>query len=162
MRSGLRQEVQLESRRPEQGQKAPLGVFEANQARNPSMPHDSHSQKENPGVQNSGCHGSTQETLERCWKAISGEGDKSRMSSALAKMLLAALWFYKKCISPWLPPACRFTPTCSEYAMEAVIKHGALKGSALAVWRLLRCQPFSKGGYDPVPEPSNSRQGPKA
>jgi hypothetical protein len=50
-----------------------------------------------------------------------------------------------------LPPSCRFTPTCSEYAMEALSKHGAWKGSLLAIWRILRCNPFCKGGYDPVP-----------
>ncbi len=76
-------------------------------------------------------------------------------ASPLAKLLLAALWLYKKCVSPWLPQACRFTPTCSAYAVEAVLAHGAMKGSALAAWRLLRCQPFCKGGYDPVPEATN-------
>ena len=50
-----------------------------------------------------------------------------------------------------LPPSCRFQPTCSQYAIEAIQKHGALKGGALAFWRILRCNPFSKGGYDPVP-----------
>jgi hypothetical protein len=54
------------------------------------------------------------------------------MSSLLARPLLAALWLYKTGVSPWLPKACRFTPTCSEYAMEALMKHGVLKGSALA------------------------------
>ncbi len=78
------------------------------------------------------------------------------MSSLLARPLLAALWLYKTGVSPWLPKACRFTPTCSEYAMEALMKHGVLKGSALALWRLLRCQPFCEGGYDPVPESTNS------
>lgn len=50
-------------------------------------------------------------------------------------------------------PCCRFTPTCSVYAITALEKHGALKGTALAVWRILRCNPLCKGGYDPVPEP---------
>ena len=50
-----------------------------------------------------------------------------------------------------LPGACRFVPTCSEYAAEAVEYHGVLRGSALTLWRLLRCQPFARGGYDPVP-----------
>jgi len=77
------------------------------------------------------------------------------MTSPLAKLILAAIWVYKKVVSPWLPPCCRFTPSCSEYAAEAVAKHGVLKGSALAAWRLLRCQPFCKGGYDPVPDIPN-------
>ena len=61
------------------------------------------------------------------------------------------LRFYKGAISPYLPVACRFVPSCSEYAAEAVAKHGLLYGSALAVWRILRCNPFAHGGYDPVP-----------
>ena len=57
---------------------------------------------------------------------------------------------YKKLISPLLPPACRFYPTCSEYAIEALREYGFFKGGAMAVWRILRCNPFCKGGYDPV------------
>ncbi len=58
---------------------------------------------------------------------------------------------YKRWISPMLPVACRFVPTCSEYAIEAISRHGAVRGSVLAVGRLLRCHPFVRGGYDPVP-----------
>jgi putative membrane protein insertion efficiency factor len=66
---------------------------------------------------------------------------------------------YKRWISPWLPPACRFHPTCSEYASEAIAVHGVWRGTGLALWRLLRCQPFSRGGFDPVPakSPAESR-----
>ncbi|MDO4543927.1 MAG: membrane protein insertion efficiency factor YidD [Clostridia bacterium] len=69
----------------------------------------------------------------------------------MKKVLIGCIRFYKKRISPSLPNACRFTPTCSEYAMEAIEKHGAIYGTALAVWRILRCNPLCKGGYDPVP-----------
>ena len=65
--------------------------------------------------------------------------------------LLGALRGYKWALSPLLPPSCRYVPTCSEYAAEAIDRHGALRGSALAVWRLLRCHPFVRGGFDPVP-----------
>ncbi len=65
--------------------------------------------------------------------------------------LLALLRFYKRHISPQLPPACRYTPTCSEYAMEAIERHGALRGGLLAVRRVISCNPLSRGGYDPVP-----------
>ncbi len=58
---------------------------------------------------------------------------------------------YRKLISPLFPPCCRFTPTCSEYALEAFQKHGAFKGLYLTIWRILRCNPFCKGGHDPVP-----------
>ena len=67
------------------------------------------------------------------------------------KGMLVMLRFYKREISPMLPPCCRYTPTCSEYAMQAVEKYGPLRGGFLALRRLLRCNPFHKGGYDPVP-----------
>lgn len=60
--------------------------------------------------------------------------------------------FYRKFISPLKAPCCRFTPTCSEYALEAFKKRGFFVGFMLTVWRVLRCNPFGKGGYDPVPE----------
>ena len=68
----------------------------------------------------------------------------------ISKVFLYILRFYKAAISPYLGNNCRFTPTCSEYAMEAISRYGALKGSWLAAGRLLRCHPFCKGGYDPV------------
>jgi len=69
----------------------------------------------------------------------------------MKKVLLAVIHFYRRHISPHLPPMCRYYPTCSCYAVEAIETHGALKGSLLAAWRVLRCNPFSVGGYDPVP-----------
>ncbi len=66
----------------------------------------------------------------------------------------AVLWLlrgYKRLLSPLLPPACRYVPTCSEYAAEAVEVHGVVRGSLLAGWRLLRCHPLARGGFDPVP-----------
>ncbi len=68
----------------------------------------------------------------------------------MKNVCIYALKFYKNYISPLLPPACRFTPTCSEYMCQAIVKHGALKGLLMGVFRLLRCNPFCKGGYDPV------------
>jgi putative membrane protein insertion efficiency factor len=64
--------------------------------------------------------------------------------------VLEVLKLYKTFISPFLPPSCRFTPTCSVYTMEAVEKYGALKGTWMGAKRILRCQPFCKGGHDPV------------
>ncbi len=71
----------------------------------------------------------------------------NNLARAVALLMLRG---YKWAISPMFPPACRYVPTCSEYAMEAIERHGALRGSRIAIWRLLRCHPFAKGGYDPV------------
>ena len=69
----------------------------------------------------------------------------------MKKVLLALIRFYQRHISPCFPARCRFTPTCSQYAIEAVRVHGILRGLALTFWRILRCNPWCRGGYDPVP-----------
>jgi len=74
----------------------------------------------------------------------------------LKRALLAIISFYKRRISPGLPPACRFQPTCSDFAYGAIDTHGALRGGAMAVWRIVRCNPLNDGGYDPVPERRSS------
>ena len=66
-------------------------------------------------------------------------------------LLIAMIRGYKKYISPAVPNACRFSPTCSEYAMQALEEWGVIRGLGLAIWRILRCNPLCKGGYDPVP-----------
>ncbi|MBY0757089.1 membrane protein insertion efficiency factor YidD [Clostridium sardiniense] len=68
----------------------------------------------------------------------------------MKKVVINLIRFYRKNISPLKNPCCRYVPTCSQYAIEAVEKHGAFRGSLMAIWRILRCNPFSKGGYDPV------------
>ena len=67
-------------------------------------------------------------------------------------ILLLPVYFYRKCISPLTPPSCRYRPTCSLYAVQAIKKHGPIKGFYLATWRILRCNPWGGYGYDPVPE----------
>ena len=69
----------------------------------------------------------------------------------MKNVFIAIIKFYQNWISPLKPPTCRFIPTCSNYAIIAIKKYGTIKGSFLTLKRLLRCQPFSKGGYDPVP-----------
>lgn len=79
----------------------------------------------------------------------------------MKRLLLALIRFYRESISPLRPPCCRFIPSCSTYAMEAIQVHGALKGSSLAIWRILRCHPFHKDKnyiYDPVPPKKNRRK----
>lgn len=69
----------------------------------------------------------------------------------MKRVPLAMIAFYQRWLSPLLPPSCRFYPSCSQYAYEAIDKYGILKGGLLAGWRLLRCNPFNKGGFDYVP-----------
>lgn len=69
----------------------------------------------------------------------------------MKRALIALVRFYRAAVSPYRHPCCRFTPTCSQYALEALEKYGAIHGGYLAVRRVLRCNPLHKGGYDPVP-----------
>ena len=68
----------------------------------------------------------------------------------MKKVLILLIKGYKKILSPYLPPSCRFYPTCSTYAIQAIGKYGIIKGGMKAIYRILRCNPFNKGGYDPV------------
>ena len=72
-------------------------------------------------------------------------------TKTLGWLLMLPIRFYRKFISPLTPPSCRFTPTCSQYAIEAITKHGPIKGTWLAIKRVLRCRPGGGSGYDPVP-----------
>ena len=79
-------------------------------------------------------------------------GEPGTLHTVLRSVVTAPLRFYRRFLSPLKPPMCRFHPTCSQYAIGAIEHHGVLRGTGLAVWRLLRCQPFCRGGHDPVPE----------
>lgn len=79
------------------------------------------------------------------------------MKRVLRTIAILPIRFYQLFISPVLPPACRFTPTCSAYAVEAIMTHGLLRGGWLAVKRLSRCHPWGGSGYDPVPPPRDHR-----
>lgn len=73
------------------------------------------------------------------------------MRQAISYILILPIKFYRYCISPMLPAACRYTPSCSQYATEAISKHGPIKGLWLAIKRISRCHPWGGSGYDPVP-----------
>ena len=75
----------------------------------------------------------------------------SRSRRIVALPFIGLIRFYQKCISPLTPPSCRYTPTCSQYAIEAIRKYGVIKGTWLAVKRIARCHPWGGSGYDPVP-----------
>ena len=94
----------------------------------------------------------TEPATDRQEQTAQAAQDDSQQLSLAVRLLSYPVKFYRHFISPLLPPSCRFTPTCSQYALEALRVHGALKGSWLTIWRLLRCNPFNRHvGYDPVP-----------
>lgn len=96
-----------------------------------------------PGSTNS----ETEITMSIIWNS---QPETTEAPNPLQRAIVMLLRAYKWGISPMFRPACRYVPTCSEYAMEAVDRYGVIRGGLLALWRLLRCHPFVKGGYDPV------------
>ena len=80
----------------------------------------------------------------------------------MARLLMLPIRGYRRFLSPLLPPTCRFTPSCSTYAMKALQTHGALRGSWLTMRRIARCHPFHPGGYDPVPPPKGTVEPPES
>ncbi|MEM6988755.1 MAG: membrane protein insertion efficiency factor YidD [Pseudomonadota bacterium] len=79
----------------------------------------------------------------------------------MRRILTLIIRFYQLCLSPYFPASCRYHPTCSAYAIEAIEQHGALRGGWLAVCRIVRCNPWSLGGHDPVPPKSKSTANPQ-
>lgn len=113
------------------------------------MPDHIHTAESHPEHENAGCCKSAGTSVPQ--SGTVPDFPDVKLSFSLSGFLLLLLVGYKRFISPLLPRCCRFTPTCSAYAAEAVMVHGPFKGIMLAAWRLMRCQPFCKGGYDPVP-----------
>jgi putative membrane protein insertion efficiency factor len=83
------------------------------------------------------------------------------LHSALVRIVLAPILIYSRFISPALPPRCKYHPSCSAYAVQAIERYGILRGLVLAAWRLLRCNPFSYGGYDPPEAQTLFRRAPR-
>jgi len=80
----------------------------------------------------------------------------------LRRIAVRVVRLYQRFVSPFLPASCRFSPTCSEYAIDAIEEHGLIRGSLLASWRIARCNPWSRGGFDPVPSAHGHRRIPTA
>lgn len=100
------------------------------------------------GIGKRGWVSSDRECFDASWR--SSQNNEKEDGIILKKILIALIKFYRKYLSPLKKTKCPYYPTCSTYGLEAVEKYGAFKGGALAAWRILRCNPFSKGGYDPL------------
>ena len=146
MRSDLQPEVQPQSRGSQSGAAAVVGEFPTSETGNDPVPHPADPPPQTDGVRPDPDHRGTDEAAGRARSLV------SRLSRLPALGAIGSIRVYQILISPWLPVRCRFRPTCSQYAIEAFRKRGFLAGVVLTAWRLLRCQPFCKGGYDPVPE----------
>lgn len=139
----MREKIQQQSCLEKSGTQDNMGIFPPSETGSFTCPHPIHRKKRNCGEETDGGRGIHSETVET---------SKPLERFNMTMPFVFILRLYQKIISPWIFPCCRFTPSCSQYAISALEKHGVLKGSALAVWRLLRCQPFCRGGYDPVPD----------
>ena len=146
MRRDLQQKVQsaLGSAKPRQT--AVVGEFPDVETGTSRLPYTPDPAPENDGVRPDAGDCRTGQTVDETGCACSGK------VSIAARLLIFPIRVYQRLISPWLPSQCRFFPTCSHYAVEALQKRGVWMGLWLTLWRLLRCQPWCRGGYDPVPE----------
>jgi hypothetical protein len=142
----MRKEVQQESRDQKSCTETSVGVFPDAEDEPRARSSGDDSPAENDGVETAGSSGTDAESVQKV-RSFTGVVKSFR----LTWIAVGAIKIYQWTISPLLPRCCRFTPSCSQYAIDAFKLHGMLKGSALTVWRLLRCQPFGKGGFDPVP-----------
>ena len=142
----MQQKVQSAVCDPEPGTASVVGEFQNVEAPSRSVPCFTHPPQKDVEVQLAANGAGS------CSTSCVGRCSDGRKSSFPARVLICLVRGYQLLISPWFPPCCRFTPSCSNYAIEALRKRGFWMGSFLTVWRLLRCQPFVRGGYDPVPD----------
>ena len=146
MRYYMQQKISCKSCEKEQGKKIGPGISAIDRCGKCSaLQSGDHPSQGNPESQDA-CG---EECLGKCDEA-GGNPDRSN-TGFFAGLCILLIRFYRCVVSPLFPPCCRFQPTCSMYAISALQIHGFFKGSLLTVWRILRCNPFSKGGYDPVP-----------
>lgn len=138
-------EIQPAGRGTQPGTADPVGEFQNSETASAALPSCSDSPSEAENVQKAAGNCGT------CATACQTGSDLQRKSGFFAGILILFIRIYQKLIAPLLPDCCRFEPTCSHYAVEALQVHGLWKGTFLTIWRLMRCQPFCKGGYDPVP-----------
>lgn len=146
----MQQEIQRTIGCQKSGKTVALGEFPDAETRSSGLPDSADSPQKNDEIQPDSDYRRVGRTACKCRSSAAGS------CGIAARLLILPIRFYQKFISPLFPPCCRFTPSCSAYAVEALQKRGFWMGSVLTIWRLLRCNPFCRGGYDPVPDKSNA------
>ena len=139
------QKVQSACCEAQPGQTPPVGEFPAVEGVHACMPHNSDPAAQNGVPETSGSDPGTRRNAGKRGTCSAGN------CGFAARVLIVIIKLYQRVLSPLCPGCCRFQPTCSSYAIEALQLHGVWRGCCLTVWRLLRCQPFCRGGWDPVP-----------
>ena len=147
----MREKVQSAGSGPESGQTPDVGKFPAVEAGDRHLPSGADPASEHDEVEAAPGNPGTR------FHAVSGGDDSAGSCGFAARMLIGCIRFYQAAVSPYLPDCCRFTPTCSHYGVEALRVHGFWKGGLLTCWRVLRCQPFCRGGFDPVPSAKSKK-----
>ncbi|MFA6713970.1 MAG: membrane protein insertion efficiency factor YidD [Victivallales bacterium] len=142
----MREEIQQVSREKEPGEKAPVGIVPVVESTNITRISDYDTSTEDCRTEAAGSRAAVGKTSP-------GSGIVKTVLNCLnpKHAFIAAVKLYRVCVSPWFPPCCRFEPTCSAYVQDALTEHGLLKGVYLSFLRIIRCHPFCRGGYDPVP-----------
>jgi uncharacterized protein len=146
----MRKKIQQQGSSKKPSSQTSLGIVSLTESQGSSCTPDNDSKKIHYDCKTAGCSGGS--------SGFDDQGKTNRDGiaySAIAGLMIFIVILYQKIISPWLPAACRFSPTCSHYAIEALKIHGFFRGSALTLWRVLRCHPFCRGGFDPVPLTGN-------
>lgn len=144
----MRQKIQQESCFKEQGKTPPERIVPPTESGVDSQTLPPHCETVDDGKKPAECTGRHDKSPEE-------SGNDEGRPSIIVLPLICMIKFYKALISPIIPPCCRFTPTCSVYAVTALSRHGLLYGGWLMIYRILRCQPFCNGGHDPVPPKGN-------
>ena len=142
----MQQKVRHKSGKKKQSQKTGQRISQTHRCRHGSAMQSCHHSKTGNSQSKDAC-------CEKCLGTCSetGKYPEKSMPGLLTVPFIFLIKVYRFAISPLFPPCCRFRPTCSDYALTALRVHGLFKGSVLTMWRILRCNPFTKGGYDPVP-----------
>lgn len=152
----MQPEIQSARRGTEPCPPVDVGKFPPAQQADPALPCCSDSTAQDKKCNSAGSHERADGTPLLC--RCSETGDTGKHCSIPTWILIFLIRIYQKTLSQLLPKCCRFYPSCSHYAVEALRIHGFMRGSALMVWRIMRCNPWCRGGYDPVPPPKSGKK----